>query len=104
MHSIRVFCFVAELLVAAPCGPRFVVPEIEQVLVDRLIANLESELAQLQSDRFYDSAAVADTRRKIARAHALAYARGVTTLPVLLGTNVIQEPLGPLGFLQALQD
>ena len=102
MDRMRVICCVLALLAAAPGVARFRIPEIEQVPVDRLIANLEGELAQVGSP--FDPAEVADIRRKIARAHALAYARGVTTLPVRAGTNVVQEPPGGPGFLQSLQD
>lgn len=102
MRSIRLACLIAVLLAAAPCGARFRLPEIEQVPVDRLIRNLEAEV-----DGLTDSGArqqqIADTRRKLARVHALASARGTTTLNVMLGTNIVQEPPGR-GYLQSLDD
>ena len=94
MHGVRVFCFVAAMFTAIPCGAFFRGSEIEQVPVDRLLANLDIELKQ-QVDRFRRSEAVAETRRRIARAHALAYARERETIAVRVGTNdvfLLDEP------------
>jgi tetratricopeptide (TPR) repeat protein len=73
---------------AATRGPEaiFVRPEVEEVPVERLIANLTKKVAQSPND--------ATAHAQLARVHAMAAATGATSANVTRGTNEVFFGLG----------
>jgi hypothetical protein len=65
---------VAALLISIGLGADYVVPEVENVPIDRLIANFENHAGKPQN---------AATLLNLARVHGMAYARGAKEAPVL---------------------
>ncbi|MGD2134095.1 MAG: hypothetical protein PVI23_14980 [Maricaulaceae bacterium] len=93
------FSGVAALTALSPVNAIFVISEVEEVPVERLIANLEAE-----AEATDDNADQTRIFRRLARLHALAYARGAETLPVDVESGQVRESDEPRGFLQTLDD
>lgn len=114
MISVRASLLVAVLILiagrASPVLAEYAVPEIEQVPVDRLIANIEQRLAAL--DPAAEPAESLRLKSQLARVHALAYAQDARKLATARASGELYEhswessavPLPPEGATQQRGD
>ena len=77
--STPVVCLLLALALAAPLGAIFVIPDLDNVPVERIVSNLERLVAEKPND--------AHLRLNLARTHAMAFARKADRLQVARGSE-----------------
>lgn len=89
IHRKTVLSFVMALLISTVCQAKFMHPEIKNVPVARLIANIEAKLK--------DDPTNVELTFTLARIHSMAFARKATELPTRKGKETLWNGFVPKG-------